>query len=126
MTIVILEKDKTDTFCENELNKMQSITCKQEIAKESNKLYIIPYCKITHKIQAKSREQDEEEEIKKVLSNAYISSDKDFILKSIDAVALYGKIAITHLLNFNNTINDIELKNYIVTKIREIKSENPQ
>ena len=88
-------------------------------------MYIIPYCKITYKIQAMSREQDQEEEIKKVLSNAYISSDKEFILKSIDAVALYGKIAITHLLNFNNTINDIELKNYIVTKIREIKSENP-
>ena len=73
-----------------------------------------------------SREQDQEEEIKKVLSNAYINSDKDFILKSIDdAVALYGKIAITHLLNFSNTINDIELKNYIVTKIREIKSDHP-
>jgi hypothetical protein len=28
-----------------------------------------------------SREQDQEEEIKKVLSNAYINSDKDFILK---------------------------------------------
>ena len=45
-----------------------------------------------------SREQDQEEEIKKVLSNAYISSDKDFLLKSIDVVALYDKIAITHLL----------------------------
>ena len=123
MTIVILEKNKTDTFCENELNKI--IIYYMKIAKESNKLYIIPYYKITYKIQAMSREQDQEEEIKKVLSNAYISSDKDFILKSIDAVALYGKIAITHLLNFNNTINDIELKNYIVTKIREIKSENP-
>ena len=32
------------------------------------------------------REQDQEEEIKKVLSNAYISSNKDFILTSIDAV----------------------------------------
>lgn len=72
-----------------------------------------------------SREQNQEDEIRKVLSNAYSSSDKDFILKSIDAVVRYGKIAITHLLNFNNTINDIELKNYIVTKIREIKSETP-
>ena len=88
-------------------------------------MYIRPYYKIIYKIQAISREQNQEDEIRKVLSNAYSSSDKDFILKSIDAVALYGKIAITHLLNFNNTINDIELKNYIVTKIREIKSETP-
>jgi hypothetical protein len=28
MTIVILEKNKTNTFCENELNKTESITCK--------------------------------------------------------------------------------------------------
>ena len=44
-------------------------------------MYIIPFCKITYKIQVMSREQDQEEEIKKVLSNAYINSDKDFILK---------------------------------------------
>lgn len=72
-----------------------------------------------------SREDEQEEQIKKILNEAWISSDKDFRLKSIDAVALYGKIAIPHLLTFKSTINDIELKNYIMTKIQEIKSRNP-
>ena len=88
-------------------------------------MYIRPYYKIIYKIQSHVKRAKPRGWNKESLSNAYSSSDKDFILKSIDAVALYGKIAITHLLNFNNTINDIELKNYIVTKIREIKSENP-
>jgi hypothetical protein len=80
---------------------------------------------IIHKIYDMSREQEQEEEIKKILNEAGISSDKDFRLKSIDTVALYGKIAIIHLLNFNSRINDIELNDYIMTKIQEIKSRNP-
>jgi|GEM_PF-1858392 len=67
---------------------------------------------------------DEAKQIKEILNEALISSDKNFRIKSIDRVALYGKTAITHLFNFGNTINDIDLKNYTMTKIREIKTKN--
>jgi len=67
----------------------------------------------------------EEEEIKKFLSQAYISNNKEFQKQAIDTAALYGKSAMTHLLDLNNRLIDHEIKHYIMTKIQEIKTRNP-
>ncbi len=67
----------------------------------------------------------EEEQIKKILDKAYLSGDSNWRIKSVDTVANYGKIAIDHLLDFNERIMDDEIRRYVMTKIQEIKTKNP-
>lgn len=66
----------------------------------------------------------EEEELKKILSQAYVSNNKELQKQSIDTAASYGKIAITHLLDLNNQLSDDEMREYVLNKINEIKTKN--
>ena len=45
--------------------------------------------------------------------------------KSVDTAATYGLSAITYLRDFNTRLNDEELKRYVMTKIQELKANNP-
>jgi hypothetical protein len=67
----------------------------------------------------------EEEELKKILTQAYVSNDKEFQKQAVDTAATYGLSAITYLKDFNTRLNDEELKRYVMTKIQELKSNNP-
>jgi hypothetical protein len=67
----------------------------------------------------------EEEEIKKIISQVYVSHNKEFQKQAIDTAARYGKTAITHLLDLNNQVADDEIRQYIMTKVQEIKTKNP-
>ena len=67
----------------------------------------------------------EEEELKKILTQAYLSNDKEFQKQAVDTAATYGLSAITCLKDFNTRLNDEELKRYVMTKIKELKSNNP-
>lgn len=67
----------------------------------------------------------EEEEIKKITTQAYVSNNKEFQKQAIDTAATYGKIAITHLLDLNNRLSDDDINKYILSKIQEIKTKNP-
>ena len=67
----------------------------------------------------------EEEEIKKILSQAHVSNNQEFQKQAVDKAALYGKSAITHLINLKNQLSNDEMKEYIESKIHEIKTKNP-
>ena len=67
----------------------------------------------------------QEEELKKILTQAYVSNDKEFQKQAVDTAATYGPSAITYLRDFNTRLNDEELKRYVMTKIQELKANNP-
>ena len=67
----------------------------------------------------------QEEELKKILTQAYVSNDKEFQKQAVDTAATYGRSAITYLRDFNTRLNDEELKRYVMTKIQELKANNP-
>ena len=67
----------------------------------------------------------QEEELKKILTQAYVSNDKEFQKQAVDTAATYGLSAITYLRDFNTRLNDEELKRYVMTKIQELKANNP-
>jgi hypothetical protein len=54
----------------------------------------------------------EEEEIKKITSQADVSNNKEFQKQAIDTAAMYGRIAITHLLDLNNRLVDDDKRVY--------------
>jgi hypothetical protein len=62
-----------------------------------------------------------ETQIRKILSEGYLSNDFDIIIQSIDTVASYGTMSIDDLLQFSERIDDFQLKKYIFLKIQEIK-----
>jgi hypothetical protein len=66
----------------------------------------------------------QEEELKKILTQAYVS-DEEFQKQAVDTAATYGLSAITYLRDFNTRLNDEELKRYVMTKIQELKANNP-
>ena len=51
----------------------------------------------------------EEEEIKKILSQAHVSNNQEFQKQAVDKAALYGKSAITHLINLKNQLSNDEM-----------------
>jgi predicted nucleic-acid-binding Zn-ribbon protein len=65
-------------------------------------------------------------QIRKILNEASNSTNLDFIKGSIDTVSTYGMIAIDDLIDFSQKINDVELKKYIVIKIKEIRQDGFQ
>ena len=65
-----------------------------------------------------------EEELKKILTQAYVSNDNEFQKQAVDTAATYGLSAITYLRDFNTRLNDEEMKRYLMTKIQELKSNN--
>ena len=67
----------------------------------------------------------QEEELKKILTQAYVSNDKEFQKQAVDTAAVYRLPAITYLRDFNTRLNDEELKRYVMTKIQELKTNNP-
>ena len=67
----------------------------------------------------------QEEELKKILTQAYVSNDKEFQKQAVDTAATYGISAIRYLREFNTRLNDEELKRYIWLKFRNLNQNKP-
>jgi hypothetical protein len=68
------------------------------------------------------QDTNDEEQIEKILYQAYLSNDFNILVQSINTVASYGTIAIDNLVEFSEKVSDFQLKKYIFSKIEEIKN----